>query len=189
MIECVDVGKTFEGRTALAGISFELVPGTLNAIVGANAAGKSTLLRCLAGLQTHAGTIRVSRPIAYLPQIVRLPPAATAGEVRALFSARPDRSPGDDLGVDDAARIETLSGGQKQRVAISAVLACGARTLLLDEPMATLDDDARDELLRRLRAATRAGATVVVSDPAPIVSGVLGRFDRVLTLERGRLVP
>lgn len=191
MLRVEGLGKTYGERVALAGVSFALAPGTITAVVGGNGAGKSTLLRCIAGLAEHDGRVELMGPVAYLPQSTRLPAAASTAEIVELFSRISGSAAAVDpawLGAGAERRAATLSGGEQQRAALAALFALDPRTLLLDEPTANLDDAGRAALAERLRGLAATGATIVVTSPAPQASTLLGVADRVMTLERGRLV-
>ncbi|MEV6669403.1 ABC transporter permease [Streptomyces sp. NPDC051162] len=200
---------TVTGATA-AELSAE--PGTTIALVGPNGAGKTTLLRALLGLTDRAeadpltiGDTDVSelpphkRRIAWVPQDNSLFPHLTAlantayglraqgvPKVEAHHAARHwlDR-----LGVGGLAhrRPGELSGGQAQRVALARALAARPRLLLLDEPLAALDQATRAQVRHTLRThlADFPGVCLIVThDPVEAVS----LADRILVLEGGRTV-
>jgi ABC-type multidrug transport system ATPase subunit len=195
--------KAYRSGWGLNDVSFELPGGTIAALGGPNGSGKSTLLRCLAGLASYRGSAWIDgrkvdaspasrETIGYLPQSVAMPDHATIGEVLDLFAdlRGVDRStiplPGGFIRDDDV-RIGTLSGGQRHRVALAVALLGRPRLLLLDEPVANLDEEGRIvfwSLLRRLR--DRDGVTSIVSSPSP--SDLRGVADRALFLDDGWLV-
>lgn len=194
--------KAYRGGFGLCDVSFELPPATIAALGGPNGSGKSTLLRCLAGLAHHRGRVWIGdrlvdaapecrEAIGYLPQSAAMPDQATVGEVLDLFAelrgASRDTIPLPDGFVrDDDVRIGTLSGGQRHRVALAVALLGRPRLLLLDEPIANLDEEGRTtfwSLLRRLR--DRQGVTSIVSSPAP--AELRGLADRALFMDDGRL--
>lgn len=180
-------------RTAVVhDIDLEIAPGRLTVLVGANASGKSTLVRGLARLLTPlAGAVtldgedlgrlpsrRVARTVGVLPQSPIAPEGVRVGDLvahgryphRSLF--RGHRS--DDDAVVAAAlaatdsgplvdrRVDELSGGQRQRVWIAMALAQQPRILLLDEPTSALDIAHQVEVLDVLRAEVTKGTTVVL---------------------------
>ncbi|MFD3569226.1 ABC transporter permease [Streptomyces sp. NPDC058667] len=184
-------------------------PGTTIAVVGPNGAGKTTLLRALLGLtpRAHAvlrlGDIDVTdlpphrRQVAWVPQDGALFPrlsalANTAYGLRARGVPRAEARREaqrwlDRLGVGHLAhrRPAQLSGGQAQRVALARALAARPRLLLLDEPLAALDQTTRAHVRHTLRShlAGFGGVCLIVThDPVEAVS----LADRVLVLQDGR---
>ncbi|MEU7109028.1 ABC transporter permease [Streptomyces sp. NPDC046215] len=198
---------TVTGATRAA---LDVPAGTTVAVVGPNGAGKTTLLRALLGLTERAtagpltlGGTEVSglpphrRRIAWVPQDGALFPhlsvlANTAYGLRAQGvpkgeAHRAARQWLDRLGVGELAarRPGRLSGGQAQRVALARALAARPRLLLLDEPLAALDQSTRAHVRHTLRAHLAAfpGVCLIVThDPVEAVS----LADRVLVLEDGR---
>ncbi|MFG2723449.1 ABC transporter permease [Streptomyces sp. NPDC048416] len=184
-------------------------PGTTIAVVGENGAGKTTLLRALLGLtpRAHAdlrlGELDVTglaphrRGVAWVPQDGALFPhltalGNTAYGLRAQGVARREARAAaqqwlDRLGVGPLAHRKPaqLSGGQAQRVALARALAARPRLLLLDEPLAALDQTTRAHVRHTLRThlAGFAGVCLIVThDPVEAVS----LADRVLVLDAGR---
>lgn len=198
-VVAIGLTKSYGGVEVLRGIDLELCPTSLVAIAGGNGVGKSTLLGCLAGTLRCSGRVlvdgnplgRATRGrVAYLPQRLRLPASSSGHEVLRLFGA---------LGRGSRASIDVpegflpdlrkpvgqLSGGQAQRVALAAVLQGCPDLVLLDEPFANLDDEARAQAHQLLRAHRDAGATVLVASPTAL--DLLAMIDRVLLLEDGRI--
>ncbi|MFC8957028.1 ABC transporter permease [Streptomyces sp. NPDC057101] len=184
-------------------------PGTTIAVVGPNGAGKTTLLRALLGLTTRAhAVLRLGdtdvtelpphrRQVAWVPQDGALFPrlsalANTAYGLRARGVPRAEARREaqrwlDRLGVGHLARRRPaeLSGGQAQRVALARALAARPRLLLLDEPLAALDQTTRAHVRHTLRShlAGFGGVCLIVThDPVEAVS----LADRVLVLQDGR---
>ncbi|MHA4778925.1 ABC transporter permease [Streptomyces sp. MSC1_001] len=184
-------------------------PGTTIAVVGPNGAGKTTLLRALLGLTNRAhavlrlGDTEVTelpphrRQVAWVPQDGALFPrlsalANTAYGLRARGVPRAEARREaqrwlDRLGVGHLARRRPagLSGGQAQRVALARALAARPRLLLLDEPLAALDQTTRAHVRHTLRShlAGFGGVCLIVThDPVEAVS----LADRVLVLQDGR---
>ncbi|MFB8405355.1 ABC transporter permease [Streptomyces sp. NPDC055912] len=195
--------------TGFTRLTLDAAPGTTIAVVGPNGAGKTTLLRALLGLTPRAhADLRLGgedvtdlpphrRHVAWVPQDGALFPhmsalANTAYGLRAQGVARAEarreaRTWLDRLGVGPLAhrRPTQLSGGQAQRVALARALAARPRLLVLDEPLAALDQTTRAHVRHTLRThlAGFGGVCLIVThDPVEAVS----LADRVLVLDEGR---
>lgn len=197
-------GLTVPGR--LKAVSLALGPGELVAVLGPNGAGKSTLLQGLAGLLPVAGAVHWNgQPLSRIPLPERGRQLAWVGQEAHFEFAFPVREVvaqgryawGDDLeGVAEALTeldlshlvdrpATRLSGGERRRVGLARALATRAPIQLWDEPVAQLDVRHALEVLRLARRLADAGGTVVVSLHDLRAAY---RFDRVLVLDRGRLV-
>ncbi|MEV8017246.1 ABC transporter permease [Streptomyces sp. NPDC086554] len=192
-------------------LTLDAEPGTTIAVVGPNGAGKTTLLRALLGLtpRAHAelrlgGTDVTDLPphrrhVAWVPQDGALFPhlnalANTAYGLRAHGVPRAEARRTaqewlDRLGVGHLAHRKPaqVSGGQAQRIALARALAARPRLLLLDEPLAALDQTTRAQVRHTLRThlETFGGVCLIVThDPVEAVS----LADRVLVLDEGRAV-
>ncbi|MGW0188658.1 ABC transporter permease [Streptomyces sp. NPDC003362] len=195
--------------TGFTRLTLDAEPGTTIAVVGPNGAGKTTLLRALLGLtpRAHArlalgeedvtGLPPHRRHVAWVPQDGALFPHLTAlsntayglraqGVPRAE-ARREARLWLDRLGVGHLShrRPAQLSGGQAGRVALARALAARPRLLVLDEPLAALDQTTRAHVRHTLRAHLSGfgGVCLIVThDPVEAVS----LADRVLVLDDGR---
>ncbi|MBQ1111007.1 ABC transporter permease [Streptomyces anulatus] len=195
--------------TGFTHLTLDAPGSTTIAVVGPNGAGKTTLLRALLGLTPRAhAVLRLGdsdvtalpphrRGVAWVPQDGALFPhlsalANTAYGLRAHGVPRAEarrEAQGwlDRLGVGHLAHRKPaqLSGGQAQRVALARALAARPRLLLLDEPLAALDQTTRARVRHTLRGhlADFGGVCLIVThDPVEAVS----LADRVLVLEDGR---
>jgi molybdate transport system ATP-binding protein len=198
-------------------VELDAAPGEIVAVLGPNAAGKTTLLRALAGLvPLDRGTVSLDgvvfddvargirlppelRPIGVVFQDYLLFPHLSALENVAFglrahgVAAREARTRAgtwlDRLGVGDQAdaRPRTLSGGQAQRVALARALAIDPHLLLLDEPLAALDASARGDVRRDLKRHLASFAGVRILITHDPLEAV-ALADRLVILERGRVV-
>ena len=190
----------------LEGVSLDLGPGELVAVVGPNGAGKSTLIQALAGLLPAQGTIQWNgqslsrilmadrgRRLAWVGQEAHFEFAFPVREVVAQgrYAWQDDPS-----GVAEAlAELDLthladrpatrLSGGERHRVGLARALATRAPIQLWDEPVAQLDVRHALEVMRLARRLANEGGTVLVSLHDLRAAY---RFDRVLVLDQGCLV-
>ncbi|WP_237773631.1 ABC transporter ATP-binding protein, partial [Streptomyces luteocolor] len=195
--------------TGYTELTLDAEPGTTIAVVGPNGAGKTTLLRALLGLTPRAhARLRLGerdvtalpphrRGVAWVPQDGALFPhlnalgntayGLRAQGVRRAEARRDAQTWLDRLGVGHLAhrRPAQLSGGQAQRVALARALAARPRLLLLDEPLAALDQTTRAHVrhtLRRHLDGFGGVCLIVTHDPVEAVS----LATRVLVLDEGR---
>ena len=183
-LEIAGLTKVFKGGWGLHDLSLRVPTGAIVALGGPNGSGKSTLLKCLAGLLRYDGVVRIDgremdrdpasrRRVGYLPQSVGMPEHATIGEMIDLFAelrgvSRSSVPLPDGFVREDGCRIGILSGGQRHRVALAIAMLGDPTLLLLDEPIANLDEEGRDvfwDALGRLR--DERGVTAIVSSPSP----------------------
>jgi molybdate transport system ATP-binding protein len=208
----VDVQRQFrEGPLITAALELELERFSITVLFGPSGCGKTTLLRMLSGLERpDAGFIRLDgtpwfqgrqhvpaqeRRVGYVFQEGALFPHLSVadnvgfglgrGQARTERVATLIRRVG--LAGLEHRRPGELSGGQRQRVALARALAPRPRLLLLDEPFASLDRPAAEELRHELRAVLKAEgipAVLVTHDRADALS--LG--DRMLRMDAGRIL-
>jgi ABC-type polar amino acid transport system ATPase subunit len=165
------------GRTIVSDASFAASRGEIVVLTGASGAGKTTILRAIAGLDPIvAGTISIPRPVGMVFQFhhlfanmsahknVWLAPVHVLKRPRAEAEQRAQEllvSLG--VGHRASAMPHELSGGEAQRVAIARALAIEPPVLLMDEPTASLDPARRGDLAATLRQLAGQGRTIVVA--------------------------
>lgn len=190
----------FGGREVLRDISFSLAPGSFCGLIGANGAGKTSLLRAILGFETPAaGSVQRPDRLGYVPQKLQIAPdmpvrardlvalgldgsgfwhrAARRQRVEEMLQA---------VGALQFAdqRVGELSGGQLARVLIAHALVSRPPLLLLDEPLANLDLRAAAEIVTLLRKLANQGVTILVS--AHDMNPLLPAMDQLVYLANGR---
>lgn len=194
MIRYASVRVRYRGARspAVDGVTFEVAPGTITAVVGPNGSGKSTLVRALLGrAPLEGGSIAVggvdvsgmrrrdvARAVAVVPQREEPVFPRTVAEFVALgryahgsawqpATALDDAACAEalratDLGAHAARRTDELSGGEWQRVRVARALAQAAPALVLDEPNSFLDVAHEMALFELLDATARRGVAVLL---------------------------
>ncbi|GHT90874.1 hypothetical protein AGMMS49545_05550 [Betaproteobacteria bacterium] len=200
------VVKTFRRARVLDGVDLSIAAGERVALIGSNGAGKTTLIRCLLGEYVHTGQIFVHglsprqhrtdvlRRVGFVPQ---LPPPLrmSVGQLVRFSAALCDAAPQDVYSVAerlglDAARFAMrpfvqLSGGMKQKLLIAIALGRRADLLILDEPAANLDPEARKTFFELLGERLGQVTMLISSHRLDEVSALVGR---VVEMDTGRIV-
>ena len=183
MLRVRGLSHHFHGQAVLRDIALDLPAGRIAVLLGPSGCGKTTLLRLVAGLlPVQAGAVTVEdapprpgRSTAMLFQDSRLLPWRRVAQNLTLLLKHLPRAQRDAqalalldrVGLRDHARAwpEALSGGQQQRLALARMLATRAPLLLMDEPFASLDALAREQMqaqtLRLVRAEPRRAVLFV----------------------------
>jgi iron complex transport system ATP-binding protein len=208
---------TYGQRTVIEGLTAQIPPGKITMIVGANACGKSTLLRGLSrllkpasgtvtldGTDIHARPARqLARSLGLLPQHPTAPDGITVRDLvgrgryphQGFFrswSADDERAVQEALTATDTLEladrnVDELSGGQRQRVWIAMALAQETDVLLLDEPTTYLDLAHQVEVLDLITDLNRQRGTTVVIVLHDL--NLAARYaDHVIAMKRGRIV-
>jgi sulfate transport system ATP-binding protein len=204
------VTKRFGAFTALDGVSLEVKPGSLVALLGPSGSGKTTLLRVIAGLEEAdsgevffdgAETTHVpirKRNVGFVFQHYALFRHMTVREnigfgltIRKRSKTEIDARVGELLRLIQLEGLANrypseLSGGQRQRVALARALAAEPRVLLLDEPFGALDAKVRKELrdwLRRLHDQMHVTSIFVTHDQEEAMEVA----DQIVVFNRGRI--
>lgn len=188
-----------KGRTIVTDVSFAASRGEIVVLMGDSGAGKSTILRALAGLDPIVtGTVSIPRPVGMVFQFhhlfenmsaernVWLAPVHVLKRPRAEAETRA-RELLVSLGVGHRASAmpHELSGGEAQRVAIARALAIEPRVLLMDEPTASLDPARRGDLAATLRQLATEGRTIVIATHDAEFARTCAH--RVLVVEHGKV--
>ncbi|MGJ8647986.1 MAG: molybdenum ABC transporter ATP-binding protein [Marinomonas colpomeniae] len=190
------------------------IPSTgVTALFGPSGSGKTTLLRCIAGLEKNQQselslsnefwqTNKISlpahkRPIGYVFQEANLFPHLTAAENLQFAIKRADKSQSvisysEVIRLMDIEEIlpqypSQLSGGERQRIAIARALLIRPKLLLMDEPLAALDDSLKKEILPYLEAICHSSKIPIIY-VSHSLDEVIRLADHMVVLEKGRVV-
>lgn len=210
MLELINVSRQLNGEVFVEDISLTLERGTINILLGPTLAGKTSLMRLMAGLdQPDSGEVKFDgqstvgvpvqkRNIAMVYQQFINYPNLTVFE-NIASPLRVAKIPDSEIArrvaeVADLLRLgdylnrlpTELSGGQQQRVALARAIIKRAGLVLLDEPLANLDYKLREELRSELPALfAELGAVLVYATTEPAEALILG--GKTACLHQGRL--
>ena len=206
MIQFNNVAKTFRRARVLDGITLNIGLGERVALIGSNGAGKTTLIRCLLGEYTFDGTVAINGldprsnrtvvlgKIGFVPQLpppLKMPVGQLIEFSAALCGTDPLRihAIAKRLGLDLesilARQFVRLSGGMKQKLLIAIALGRDAKVLVMDEPAANLDPEAR-KIFFDLLAERLEDATMIISSHR--LDEVSALVNRVIEMDMGKVV-
>ncbi|MDP2880416.1 MAG: ABC transporter ATP-binding protein [Azonexus sp.] len=206
MIQFKNIAKTFRKARVLDGISLDIGIGERVALIGSNGAGKTTLIRCLLGEYTHDGSVAINGldprsnrtavlgTIGFVPQLpppLKMPVGQLINFSASLCGTDPQRihAIAKRLGLDVDAILSRqfvrLSGGMKQKLLIAIALGREAKVLVMDEPAANLDPEAR-KIFFDLLAERLDDATMIISSHR--LDEVSALVNRVIEMDMGKVV-
>ncbi len=206
MIQFTNIAKTFRKARVLDGISLNIGLGERVALIGSNGAGKTTLIRCLLGEYTHDGSVAINGldprsnrtevlgRIGFVPQLpppLKMPVGQLIDFSASLCGTDPQRihAIARRLGLDVdeilARQFVRLSGGMKQKLLIAIALGREASVLVMDEPAANLDPEAR-KIFFDLLAERLDDATMIISSHR--LDEVSALVNRVVEMDTGKIV-
>lgn len=203
IIKIRDLHKNYEGNIEiLKGVNLDIKKGEVISIIGASGGGKSTLLRCMIGLEEiDKGSIETPdrQKMGMVFQSFNLFPHMTALQNIMESLVVVDKMPKEEakkIGLELLERVglkeranfypKALSGGQKQRVAIARAMAKNLEVLLFDEPTSALDPEMVNEVLnviQNLKDTTKM-TMVIVSHEIDFVNKI---SDRIVVMENGNI--
>ncbi|MGD6745784.1 ATP-binding cassette domain-containing protein [Streptomyces sp. BH106] len=196
--------RAFGDVRAVDGLDLEITPGETVALLGRNGAGKSTAIGLLLGLDepdegrvelfgtAPTAAVRDGRVGAMLQEgrgVARVTVGELVGFVAGRYPKPMDVREALRLaGIEELAgrRVDKLSGGQTQRVRFAVALAGNPALLVLDEPTAALDVEARHAFWASMRAYAKRGHTVLFS--THYLEEADANADRIVVIDHGRVV-
>jgi ABC-2 type transport system ATP-binding protein len=201
-----DLRKRYGEVVAVAGVGFEAHAGEVFGLLGPNGAGKTTTVEIIEGLrQPDGGEARVCGydPVTQAEEVKRrlgvglqataLPDKIRVREALRLFASfYPRRANVEELlalvALEEkaASPFEALSGGQKQRLAVALALAGDPEVVILDEPTAGLDPQARRELHGVIDRLRQQGKTIILT--THYIEEAEKLCDRVAIIDHGKII-
>lgn len=196
--------KFYPGRQALCGVDLTLAPGKITGLLGPNASGKTTLLKCVAGLLTPdkgeieypggiAGGPSARGVVAMLPDQLVFPQWMKVGDAFRFYQEmypdyEEDRAAQlmELLELSPQALVRRLSKGMQERVALGVTFARSAALYLLDEPLGGIDPVSKRKVLDSILSIELSDSAVLLS--THLVKDVEAIFDDVFFLSEGRIV-
>lgn len=206
MIQFQQVSKRFRRHEVLKDVDLSIGRGDRVALVGSNGAGKTTLIRCLLGEYNCGGKVTVGgmaprqhrtevlKQVGFVPQIsppLKMPVGQLIRFASGVCGSDPERmyEVAQRLGLDAHGirhqPFNKLSGGMKQKLLISIALGRDCELLVLDEPAANLDPEARHSFFGLLAEKKDEAAMIISSHRLDEVAALV---NRVVEMDQGRIV-
>ncbi|MBU1368054.1 MAG: ABC transporter ATP-binding protein [Bacteroidetes bacterium] len=206
VIHIRQLSKTFKQQCVIDQLSVDFNSDDRIALIGQNGAGKTTLIRCILGQYNYEGVLEVMgmnprksrklilQEIGFVPQTP--PPIKLTVRELINFFEKITKTPADefykisnDLGLDIKQNFGKpfykLSGGMKQKLLISFALGRKVKVLLLDEPSANLDPQAREILFSHLKAYAPNTLMILSSHRMDEIKDLV---NRVIEMDLGKIV-
>jgi ABC-2 type transport system ATP-binding protein len=197
--------KFYGAFAALNECSLTIPEGSVFGLLGPNGAGKTTMIRCLLGyLKPTSGqasidgvdclkdSLQVRQRVSYLPaesKMFRLMRGTDCLDFFTSIHPRGNKSRALEIAkrleLDLRRRVAFMSTGMRQKLAISCVMSCQSRLMILDEPTANLDPTVRGEVLQLVREAKNRGTTVAFC--SHVLDEIEEVCDQAAILKRGRV--
>jgi Cu-processing system ATP-binding protein len=205
MIKIISLNKSYGKFTVLNNINLELLQGTVYAIVGPNAAGKTTLIKTILGLtKADSGFVEINNQvingdcsyrnqIGYMPQIAKFPENLTGKEILRLIRDLRNNPEKTDDELISAFRLQSeinkpvknLSGGTRQKLSAVIAFLFEPAVLILDEPTAGLDPISSSTLKDKILREKKNNKTIIIT--SHIISEIEELCDYIIFLLDGSI--
>ncbi len=207
MIAAENISKSFSKLKALNGITLRCNKSETIALIGPNASGKTTFIKCFLGMvipdggkfyfkdQDISGSWEYRNHIGYMPQIGRYPDNMTIGQIFDMMLDLRKKNYDDtdtelikSFGLENMfnKRMRTLSGGTRQKVSASLAFLFHPQVLILDEPTAGLDPVSSEILKEKIRKEKQEGKLILVT--SHVLSELDDLVSEVIYLHEGNLI-
>jgi len=207
MIAVNNINKRFGKLKVLNDISLTCNTGETISIIGPNASGKTTFIKCLLGIvlpesgtiyfgnENISGKCDYRKNIGYMPQIGRYPDNMTIGQIvdmiidlRKNSHSQTDRELISSFGLEAIfhKRMRTLSGGTRQKVSAALAFLFNPKFLILDEPTAGLDPLASEILKDKIRKEKNQGKLILIT--SHILSDLDDLVSEIVYFNEGHLL-
>lgn len=207
MITAKNITKSFGKLKVLNNISLTCNKGETISLIGPNASGKTTFIKCLLGMvlpesgtilfgnENISGKCEYRNNIGYMPQIGRYPDNMTIGQIfdmiidlRKNSNGQTDRELISSFGLENIfnKRMRTLSGGTRQKVSAALAFLFNPQVLILDEPTAGLDPVASEILKEKIRKEKQQGKLILIT--SHILSDLDDLVSEIIYFNEGNLL-
>lgn len=207
MITAKNITKSFGKLKVLNNISLSCSKGETISLIGPNASGKTTFIKCLLGMvipksgtilfgdKNISGECDYRNNIGYMPQIGRYPDNMTIGQIfDMMIDLRKKNNPDTDrelissFGLENIfnKRMRTLSGGTRQKVSAALAFLFNPQVLILDEPTAGLDPVASEILKEKIRKEKQQGKLILIT--SHILSDLDDLVSEIIYFNEGNLL-
>ena len=207
MINTQNITKSFGKLKVLNNISIACSKGETISLIGPNASGKTTFIKCLLGMvipdsgtilfgnENISGKCEYRNNIGYMPQIGRYPDNMTIGQIfdmiidlRKKNTKETDRELISSFGLQSIfnKRMRTLSGGTRQKVSASLAFLFNPEVLILDEPTAGLDPLSSEILKEKIRKEKQQGKLILIT--SHILSDLDDLVSEIIYFNEGNLI-
>ncbi len=206
MLEVKNLSKKYGKVYAVDDVSFSLNDGKVGILLGANGAGKSTIIKSISGLLRYDGevliqhipsrTVEAKQIFGYVPELPSMFEALTVREhleyICKAYNVKDGRDRMDDLlkrfELDDKQEKlgKELSKGMMQKVSICCALMINPKVILFDEPMVGLDPMAIKELKQVILELKESGVTILIS--THMLEMVKELWDELFILDKGKII-